>query len=99
MQFIPVGNALDKEALAKAEPTEIRANGGKVRARIMKAEHLVALALHVGRPKDLQRIGQSLDEKAVNLKKLDAVIARHKLRTAWKAFCRKTGRRDPLAAK
>ena len=99
VQFIPVSTALDKEALEKAAATDIRANGGKVRARIMKAEHLVALALQVGRPKDLQRIGQFLDEKAVPLKKLDAVISRHNLRSAWQAFCRKTGRIDPLAAK
>jgi hypothetical protein len=99
VQFIPVSNALDKEALQKARATDIRANGGKVRARIMTAEHLVAVALHVGRPKDLQRIGQFLDEKAVPLKKLDAVISRHDLRSAWQMFCRKTGRNDPLAAK
>jgi hypothetical protein len=99
VQFIPASDALAKEAIGKAEPTAIRANGGKVKARIMRAEHLVALALRVSRPKDLHRIGQFLDETAVNLKKLDGVLARHDLRPAWQGFCRKTGRLDPIAEK
>lgn len=99
VQFIPISNGLDEEALERAELTEIRANGGKVRARIMTPEFLVALALRVGRPKDFQRIGQFLDEKATNLKKLRSVIERHDLRRAWQSFCRKTGRSNPFAVK
>jgi hypothetical protein len=99
VQFLPISDALDREAVEQAEPTDVRANGGKVKARVMKPEHLVALALRVGRPKDLQRIGQFLDEKAVSLKKLRTVIERHGLLQPWHKFCRKTGRRDPFAAK
>ena len=51
VQFLPVADALDDEALAKADPLEIKANGGRVRAHVMKPEHLIALALRVGRPK------------------------------------------------
>jgi hypothetical protein len=65
----------------------------------MKPEHLVALALRVGRPKDFARIAQFLQEKAVSLKKLKSLLGRHKLLTAWRAFCAKTGTRNPLAAK
>jgi hypothetical protein len=42
------------------------------------------------------RASQFLEEKAVSLKKLKAVIARHELKSAWAGFCRKTGLQDPL---
>lgn len=99
VQFLPVSNELDAEALAEAEHVDVRANGGRVRARVMKPEHLVALALRVGRPKDYLRVTQFLQEKAVVLKALKAVVVKHKLQTAWTAFCRKTGTRDLLAIK
>lgn len=99
VQFLPISDGLDREAFDKAQIVEIRANGGRVRARVMKPEHLAALALRVGRPKDTQRICQFLDEKAVNLKKLKAVIERHSLKTAWRSFCVKFGTSDPLGLK
>jgi len=99
VQFLPISDTLDQEALERARPVDIRANGGRVRARVMRPEHLVALALRVGRPKDLQRIGQFLDEKAVNLGQLRSVLDRHQLQQSWRSFCRKTGRSNPFAAK
>lgn len=65
----------------------------------LKPEHLVAMALRVGRPKDFSRIIQFLDEQAVDLAKLRAVLERHKLLSAWRKFCIKAGARDPLASK
>lgn len=99
VQFLPVSDALDAEALAEAERVDVKANGGRVRARVMKAEHLVALALRVGRPKDYVRVTQFLQEKAVTLRALKSVVVKHKLQTAWHAFCRKTGMRDLLGLK
>lgn len=99
VQFLPVASPLDDEALAKAEHIDMRENGEKVRARILSAEHVVATAVQVGRPKDSQRAIQFLSEKAVNLRKLKAVLDRHNLMPAWKAFCRKSGVVDPIGSK
>ena len=99
VQFLPVSDALDVEALAAADKIDVRTNGGKAKARVLKPEHLVALALRLGRPKDLVRIAQFLQERAVPLAKLKALLERHKLEGKWRAFCAKTRIRDPLAAK
>ena len=98
VQFLPVADDLDREALSQAKPIAVRTNGGRVKARVLKPEHLVALALRVGRPKEFSRIAQFLGEKAVELTKLRAVLERHKLLPAWRKFCARTGARDPLAA-
>ena len=99
IQFLPVADALDAEALEQAEAIDVKANGGRVRVRVVRPEHLVAIALRVGRAKDLIRVTQFLEEKAVNLKKLKAVLGRHKLGAAWRSYCNKTGVRDPFGAK
>jgi hypothetical protein len=97
VQFLPISDALDVEAVADAQIVKI--NGGEVRARVMTPQHLVALALRVGRAKDILRVTQSLHEKAVNLRQLKDVLGRHKLLKAWRAYCVKSGTRDPLAVK
>jgi hypothetical protein len=99
VQFLPAADALDTEALEKAALVELKTNGGRVQARVMKPEHLVALALRVGRPKDFLRIIQFLEERAVNLKKLKLVLEKYKLLATWRAFCKRTGTRNPFAAK
>ena len=37
-----------------------------------------------------------LDQKVVNLSALKTIIERHRLVDAWKAFCVKAGRADPI---
>lgn len=99
VQFLPVANDLDAEALARAETLEIQVhpNEGSVKTRVVRPEHLVAIALRIGRPKDLIRIAQFLEERAVDVTALCDVIDRYCLREAWGAFCRRTGIRDPCA--
>ena len=70
-------------------------NEGAVKTRVLRAEHLVAIALRVGRPKDSLRIIQFLEEAAVNIAALCGVIASHGLRDAWLAFCSRAGIADP----
>jgi hypothetical protein len=67
VQFLPV--AIDAEALAAAEEVEIAVNenAGSVQTRILRAEHIVATSLRVGRPRDLIRITQFLEERAVDV--------------------------------
>jgi hypothetical protein len=58
---------------------------------------LVAIALRVGRLKDLARIEAFLDQEAVGLDALKDILKRFDLTQAWKAFCLKAGRSDILA--
>ena len=97
VQFLPVASDLDAEALAQAQEVEIQINDaeGSVWTRILRAEHLVAICLRVGRPKDLIRIAQFLEEGAVDLPVLCDILWRHYLRQAWQAFCVRTGIADP----
>jgi hypothetical protein len=99
--LLPVANPLDAEALEEAEPIEIPAGreGEVTQARAIRAEHVVATSLQVGRPKDFLRVFQFVDERAVDLDRLAVVIARHGLGANWQAFCRRAGVDDPLADK
>ncbi len=101
VQFPPIANDLDAEALAAAEEVEIAVNenaGSVVQTRILRAEHIVATSLRVGRPRDLIRITQFLEERAVDTGALCEVLQRrHQLMLAWQSFCRRTGIPDPCA--
>lgn len=101
VQFLPVANDLDSESLGAAVEIEIEAGRAAppIRVRTLRAEHVVATALRVGRPKDRIRIGQFLAEDAVDLVALRDVLDRHDLRKAWSKFCAETGIRDPLGVK
>lgn len=98
VQFLPVASDLDAEALAQAESVEIPAGreGVTTPARIVRAEHLVATALKVGRPKDAVRIVQFLENEAVDLQALRAVLAQHGLQERWRSFCGRMGLVDPF---
>jgi hypothetical protein len=96
VQFLPVASALDEEALEEA--TEIDISGSpSIKARCLRAEHVVAVALKVGRLKDLARIQAFLEQRVVDLSRLKSVLERHNLMSAWGAFCLKAAIRDPLA--
>ena len=101
VQFLPVANDLDAEALTAAQDVEIDINEtvGSVRTRILRPEHIVATCLRGGRPRDLIRISQFLEENAVDIPALCALLARHALKSAWQSFCRRTGISDPCAVK
>jgi hypothetical protein len=97
VQFLPAASPLDEEALQQAVELDINEAGRPaVKARCLRAEHLVAIALRVGRLKDLARIEAFLAERAVDLAALKGVLARHDLMEAWKGFCGKAGIKDPL---
>ncbi len=52
VQFLPVYNALTEEALAQAVEVEF----GSTPTRVLSAEHLAAIMLETGRPKDHVRL-------------------------------------------
>jgi hypothetical protein len=83
VQFLPVASKLDAEALEQAAEVEFQSEGDDpIKARILRAEHVVANAVKVGRLKDLARVEAFLDQKAVDLEKLKPVLERHGLMAA-----------------
>jgi hypothetical protein len=85
VQFLPVSDALDEEALAQAVETEVEG----ITVRVMTAEHLVAIALRVGRAKDHARILHFIEAGALDAAILDDILARHGLTGKWSAFGRR----------
>jgi|SRR5882757_3279571 len=97
VQFLPVANDLDAESLAQAVEVEIpvEPDAPAIKVSMLRAEHVVATALMVGRPKDFIRISQFLSEEAVDLARLRTVLERHGLLHVWSKFCAQTGNLDP----
>ena len=96
IQFLPVSDDLDAEALQSAETIDLKTSDGLVKTRVLRAEHLVAISLRVGRPKDINRIVDFLEGGAVDLTRLAGVLERHRLGDAWIRFCSRTGMKDVL---
>lgn len=80
VQFLPVFNPLIEEAVEKAQTIRY----ARVATRIMRPEHLVAIMLDTGRPKDYLRINMFLEHGAVKMRQLNAVLKRHGLMEKWK---------------
>jgi len=91
VQFLPVADALDAEALEQAQQVDL----GGVSAWILRPEHLVATALKVGRAKDLVRVAQFLEQELVETDRLCTVLKKHGLSEEWSTFCVGTGMRNP----
>jgi hypothetical protein len=80
VQFLPVFNPLTEEAVEKAQTIKY----SRVATRIMRPEHLVAIMLDTGRPKDYLRISMFLEHGAAKKQQLHAVLKRHGLIKKWK---------------
>ncbi|HEX8843862.1 MAG TPA: hypothetical protein VF791_04425 [Pyrinomonadaceae bacterium] len=79
VQILPVFNPLTEEAVRKAHQIKF----GRTVTRVMRAEHLLAIMLDTGRPKDYARIAMFLEQKAVNRRALASVLKRHGLARKW----------------
>lgn len=79
VQFLPVFNALIAEAVELAATVEIQ----REPMRVMTAEHLVAIMLDTGRTKDFLRISMFIEQQAINLSQLIAILERHSLTDKW----------------
>lgn len=82
VQLIPTYSALSEEALANAEEAELDG----VRVFVVGADYLAALALGVGRAKDLARILALLESGSVTLERIGTLVARHGLAPTWERF-------------
>ncbi len=72
---------LQSHASSKEQAVETEVEG--VRTRVMTAEHLVAIALQVGRAKDQARIVQFVESGVLDPNKLEEILARHSLLEKW----------------
>jgi hypothetical protein len=91
VQFLPVTGELDTEALRTAQITDVRFQGGVFKTRVLLPEYLVAKALEVGRPKDYTRIIQFVEDKAVDMNRLQDLLQRFGLEQKWQKFRRRMG--------
>jgi len=82
VQFIPVFNALTREALEQAEDGAFEG----VPFRVVRADHLAAIALSTGRAKDHARIVSLLESGSVSREDITQLAARHGLADAWRRF-------------
>jgi hypothetical protein len=97
VQFLPVASPLDEEALNRAVAIDVAAPGeAPFKARCLSAEHLIATAVKVGRPKDWARVSEFLEQKSLDLEMLRDVLDRHGLLAAWASFCARAAIKNPL---
>lgn len=97
VQFIAAASPLEEEAIESAGQVNIGTDAQPVVTRVLSAEHVVAVSLKTGRPKDLARIAQFLEQGVVNFDVLKQVLLRHDLLEAWTDYCRRLRIADPLA--
>src|SRR5947209_7791573 len=79
VQFLPVFNALLEEALKYAN--EVEFDGTSI--HVFSAEHLIAIMLQTGRPKDIARIRMFLEQKAFDDTRLNNILSHHGLTDKW----------------
>lgn len=82
VQFLPVFNALTEEALNQADVAQF----GQTSTRVLSAEHLAAIMLQTGRPKDHARLIQFLDSDAIDNRRFLEILKRHDLLEKWDSF-------------
>jgi hypothetical protein len=90
VQFLPVYNPLTQEALEQALEVEF----GATPTRVMSAEHLAAIMLDTGRPKDHARLIQFLEFDALDQAVLEDIVRRHGLESKWENFQRRFLKED-----
>lgn len=82
VQFLPPTGPLAEEALAEA----VTVNIGELQCRVFTAEHLAAVALQTGRPKDKARLLQFVESGELNADRFQDILACHSLNGKWQEF-------------
>ena len=82
VQFLPLGTPLIEEALDEAVDIEIKG----VPTRVFTREHLMAICLQTGRPKDMARLLQFTEEGGADIERFANILGRHSLSRAWERF-------------
>ncbi|MEJ7622621.1 MAG: hypothetical protein WKF34_01375 [Pyrinomonadaceae bacterium] len=82
VQFVESSeNPLWSAAIENADGLTI----GHLEAKVIDREHLVAMWLLAGRPKDYQKIGMFVDADILDYEKLNNILNRHGLLVKWEA--------------
>ncbi len=82
IQFLPPPSPLAAEALAEPVPFDV----GGVPTRVFSAEHLAAIALEIGRPKDQTRLLQFVESGVLDSERFQAILSRYQLQDKWIHF-------------
>jgi len=82
VQFLPAYNSLIEEALKEAQEIMYE----DVPARVLRAEHLVAISLQTGRTKDRERVRILREQAKLDQNFLADVLKRHQLEDKWKLW-------------
>jgi hypothetical protein len=82
VQFLSPSEGLEAEAVGEAVVAEVEG----VKVRVMSAEHLAAIALRTGRPKDQIRLIQFVQQGALDSHKWNQILLRHGLAQRWQEF-------------
>jgi hypothetical protein len=97
VQFLPAASELDEEALRQAVDVDVNLpDDPPLKARCLRAEHVVAFAVKLGRLKDLARVQAFVEQQVVDVVALKGVLERHDLMGYWRSFCVKAGIADPM---
>lgn len=75
VQFIPADSGLEYDAVENAK--DVTYSG--IKARLLRAEYLIAIALKVGRRKDFEKIGRLTDQAKIDKNILKELLAKHHL--------------------
>lgn len=75
LQFIPAGDDLEKEAVEKAK--HITYHG--VKTNVLSAEYLIAVALKVGRRKDLEKVRRLTEQAKIDKNTLEKILKKYRL--------------------
>ena len=79
VQLIPAYDAITEEAVREAVEKTV----GQTKTRVMRVEHLIAIALKTGRAKDSARVALLLEEAEVDEPRLRDILLRHRLQERW----------------
>jgi len=80
VQFLPVSTGLEKEPLDKASEKVIEGET----IRVFSQEHLMAICVSVGRPKDKIRLSQFIESDSYDKLVFQDLLERHGLKEKWK---------------
>jgi hypothetical protein len=84
VQFIPIHDDLTEEASREA----LYQSFDDIFVRVILAEHLVAIMLQTGRPKDYARAHMFLEQDALDKDVLADILRRHRLEDKWQELLR-----------
>ncbi|MEI6377961.1 MAG: hypothetical protein WCO97_12270, partial [bacterium] len=79
VQFLTAAGALEEEAVTEAMIVEWEGH----RMRVMRPEHLAAIALTVGRPKDRARVVYLTSLEGFDKVRFSEILGRHGLTQKW----------------